>query len=172
MSWIRKRYKFSVAGIAQLQKDMQTLQDKLPELQKKFIQYSVEFLEERAKAHLSESIGHSWYVPTGALMSSFQKENGAEMGRLFNNYFTALWVEYGTGIVGAGTHPNPNGYQYDVNNHGEDGWVFKDKDGEYHFTRGMEAHRYMHSALIDYINGGADKMFAKAFDEVIGGALK
>lgn len=144
----------------------------MPTVQKLFIKYSIDYLDERARYHLGESIGHSWYVPTGALMSSFQKEYGTDMGRLFNNYYTALWVEYGTGIIGEGTHPDPKGYQYDVNNHDDEGWVYKDKNGNFHFTRGMEAHRYMYNALIDYLTQGANKIFEKAFDEVMKEGLK
>lgn len=166
------RANLSLNGIDSLLKKTTALEEGLPKVNKLFIRKSVDYLDERAKFHLGMSIGHSWYIPSGALMSSFQKVYGADFGRLFNNCFTALWVEYGTGIVGSGTHPDPKGYQYDVNNHGEDGWVYKDKEGNYHFTRGMEAHRYMYNALIDYLTGGVKRMYSEAFDEVLGGILK
>lgn len=37
----------------------------------------------------------------------------------------AQYVEYGTGIVGSeNPHPKPDGWSYDVNNHGEAGWWY------------------------------------------------
>lgn len=162
---------FSVNGIHRLKVKAQLLSDGLPGVRSLFIRKSIDYLEQRAKHHLGESIGHSWYTPSGALMNSFQKVYGAEFGRLFNDYFTASLVEYGTGIVGKGTHPTPKGHQYDVNNHGDDGWVYLGKDGEYHFTRGMEAHRYMYNALIDYISGAYKRIFNEAFNQILGGKL-
>lgn len=54
----------------------------------------------------------------------------------------------GTGVVGA-QNPNPNnsvpGWVYDVNEHGEAGWVyFKEKDGKYHWTKGIPSRPYMY----------------------------
>ena len=49
-------------------------------------------------------------------------------------------VEYGTGFEGAGGYGSDiaaeDGWQYDVNNHGEKGWVYKDNTG-YHWTAGV-----------------------------------
>lgn len=40
-----------------------------------------------------------------------------------------IYVEFGTGIVGKGTHPMPqlseDFFGWDVNNHGDEGWVYK-----------------------------------------------
>lgn len=83
------RVKLSLDGIEKLRKKISLIKDGMPTVQKLFIEYSIDYLDERARYHLGESIGHSWYVPTGALMSSFQKEYGTDMGRLFNDYFTA-----------------------------------------------------------------------------------
>lgn len=83
------RVKLTTDGIHQLRNKVSLIKNGLPTVQRLFIKYSVDYLDKRARYHLGESIGHSWYIPTGALMSSFQKEYGAEIGRLFNDYFTA-----------------------------------------------------------------------------------
>lgn len=49
------------------------------------------------------------------------------------------YKEYGTGIVGS-EHPHPdimNGWIYDVNEHGEKGWVYPKGDGTYGWTKGI-----------------------------------
>lgn len=49
-------------------------------------------------------------------------------------------VEYGTGIVGANSEASSiaKDWQYDMNNHGNDGWFYEDNSGQLHFTRGIE----------------------------------
>ena len=62
----------------------------------------------------------------------------------------AIYVEYGTGIVGSDKrHPEAAGkYDYDVNHHGNKGWVYKsDKDGHYYWTRGYIPRPFMYNTL-------------------------
>lgn len=54
----------------------------------------------------------------------------------------AAYVEFGTGIVGAEySHPNAGrrNWQYDVNGHGDAGWVYKDDAGDFYWTKGQPA---------------------------------
>ncbi len=65
--------------------------------------------------------------------------------RIWTNDWIVIFNEYGTGIKGTGTHPNPNGYQYNIKTEYKDElgrWVYKDKYGEFHTTSGMPA-KYM-----------------------------
>ena len=59
----------------------------------------------------------------------------------------AVYVEFGTGVVGnQSPHPNPNGYQYDIHNHGEDGWVYYNDDiGEFRWTKGFKSRPFMYN---------------------------
>lgn len=59
----------------------------------------------------------------------------------------AVFVEYGTGVVGmTNQHPAPVNWTYDVNNHGESGWVYKsDRDGNFHWTKGQISHPFMYN---------------------------
>lgn len=59
----------------------------------------------------------------------------------------AVYVEFGTGVVGQGSpHPAPAGWRYDVNNHGEAGWwYFNDRDQKWHWTKGIESRPFMYN---------------------------
>lgn len=59
----------------------------------------------------------------------------------------AIFVEYGTGVVGAGSpHPKPDGWQYDANGHGDEGWWYlNDRDGKVHWTRGYRSRPFMYN---------------------------
>ena len=65
----------------------------------------------------------------------------------------AVYVEYGTGIVGA-RNPHPlsgdHGWVYDINNHGENGWVyFSAHNGQcaFHHTRGQVSSPFMYNTF-------------------------
>jgi phage gpG-like protein len=66
-------------------------------------------------------------------------------GIIFTNCGHAAFVEFGTGVVGAGS-PHPTmPWQYDVNDHGEKGWVYYDeKQGRFRWTKGMPSRPYMY----------------------------
>lgn len=62
----------------------------------------------------------------------------------------AIYVEYGTGIVGKNDpHPEADGnYDYDVHQHGVQGWVYKnDNDGKFHWTKGFISRPFMYNTL-------------------------
>ena len=61
--------------------------------------------------------------------------------------YYAVYVEFGTGVVGKGSpHPNPQGYQYDVNSHGDKGWVYYDDDsGQFRWTKGFKSRPFMYN---------------------------
>lgn len=58
-----------------------------------------------------------------------------------NGFDLAKAVEYGTGIIGASSsgaeYAGNNGWQYDVNGHGNKGWFYVDSNGELFWTKGM-----------------------------------
>ena len=62
----------------------------------------------------------------------------------------AIYVEYGTGVVGAESpHPEAEGnWDYDVKHHGDEGWVYlNDNDGKYHWTKGFVSRPFMYNTL-------------------------
>lgn len=89
-------------------------------------------------------------IDTGALHDSIaaamltEKEGVVTTGVMY-----AVFVEYGTGIVGANEpHPEPNGYEYDVNGHGWAGWTYG-FNGKFYHTYGMPARPFMYGTLRD-----------------------
>ena len=86
-------------------------------------------------------------------------------GIIKTNAWHALFVEYGTGVVGkANQHPFPEGWAYDVNSHGEAGWVYKsDRDGKFHWTKGMPSRPFMYNTMRELerrLQGLANEVFS------------
>lgn len=62
------------------------------------------------------------------------------------------YKEFGTGVVGS---RNPHvseilsqiGWKYDVNEHGEKGWVYPKGDGTYGWTKGISAQKRFYNAM-------------------------
>lgn len=65
----------------------------------------------------------------------------------------AAYVEFGTGIIGEGDHPDAGraGWSYDINHHGESGWYYvaRNRDGLVHWTQGEPAKPFMYNAFIN-----------------------
>ena len=65
------------------------------------------------------------------------------------------YKEFGTGIVGS---QNPHfsdilaqiGWKYDINEHGEKGWVYPKEDGTFGWTKGIAAQRKFYNAIKKY----------------------
>lgn len=62
------------------------------------------------------------------------------------------YKEFGTGIVGS---QNPHvseflaksGWKYDVNEHGEKGWIYPKEDGTFGWTKGIPAEKKFYNAM-------------------------
>ena len=100
------------------------------------------------------------YVPvyTGELMNSIRGEASGREGRVIAYSDYGGYVEFGTGIVGAGEpHPAPwPGWTYDYNNHGEEGWWWPDDSGYYHWTQGQPAKPFMYNTAQELKNKYAE----------------
>ena len=89
----------------------------------------------------------AWY--TGELLSSidgyFSPTYG--VGIIKAGAYYAAYVEFGTGVVGSSSpHPDPQGWQYDVNAHGDEGWVYYDDySGEFRWTKGFKSRPFMYN---------------------------
>lgn len=97
-------------------------------------------------------------------------DNSKVTGGIIDKDVKDKYREYGTGIVGSN---NPHideelaktGWQYDINGHGESGWVFKDSTGNFWITRGQvaqkkfyEASKRMEEKLNEYIEEELNKL--------------
>lgn len=94
-------------------------------------------------------------VDTGALEESIQGVYlpSEHLGVIFTNVPYALYVEYGTGVVG---EANPHdlaaesGWEYDVNQHGDSGWWYlksTDMGNRFRWTKGMPARPFMYETF-------------------------
>jgi len=97
------------------------------------------------------------------------------VGIVTNNAYYAVFVEYGTGVVGAAspyvgpatvTSVSANGYgpysAYDQNGHGEEGWIYKGSDGKRHWTAGQPSRPFFYTMmrqLADAAPGVAERVF-------------
>lgn len=64
----------------------------------------------------------------------------------------AVYVEYGTGIVGKENKQHPtageDGWIYDVKNHKYKGWIYKGSDSKTHWTAGQPSRPFMYNTWV------------------------
>lgn len=85
--------------------------------------------------------------PTGRLRESIRYELIGDKGIWMtcdDEY--GVYVEFGTGIVGA-EKPHPHPWNYDINNHGTEGWWYK-KDNKRFHTYGQTSKHFMYDAWL------------------------
>lgn len=86
-------------------------------------------------------------VDSGELYNSIFAKYEGDAGFVVADATHAAFVEFGTGTMGKNS-PHPQiavaGWHYDVNNHGELGWWYVGRDGQYHWTKGMPSRPYMY----------------------------
>lgn len=117
-----------------------------------------------AKGNVTMMVGHlTGATSTGRLAESiywkFDKES--RTGIIATDLYYAVFVEYGTGIVGeANPHPEPT-WSYDVNGHGTDGWNYIGEDGKLHWTMGQISHPFMYNTYTELMRTAPD--IAKRF---------
>lgn len=101
---------------------------------------SADIKSARAKAELQSSISGIFNRNLGTGVLSVGGPSGS------TGYF-AVFVEFGTGVVGARS-PHPDlipGWGYDSSGHGESGWYYyKEADGQVHWTQGQPSHPFMY----------------------------
>lgn len=85
---------------------------------------------------------------TGDLYESIEGyfDEASRTGIVKAGAWYAVYVEYGTGIVGANSPHPDGGWAYDINGHGEDGWDYIDRWGVPRHTTGMRSRPFMYDA--------------------------
>ncbi len=107
-------------------------------------------------------------VYTGELEESitgfFDPEAG--IGIIRANAPYAVYVEFGTGVIGkSNPHPAPEGWKYDVNEHGDKGWwYFNERDQKWHWTKGMASRPFMYNTLQE-LQREAEKIARRVFNK-------
>lgn len=140
--------KLTTRSIEDAVREVKEYKRKLNDRVKALIRELVDKGVEIAKAQVRE-LGA---VYTGQLEESitgfFDEETGLGIIRTDCPY--AIYVEFGTGVVGKrNPHPEPiEGWQYDVNEHGDKGWwYFNERDQKWHWTKGMVSRPFMYNTL-------------------------
>lgn len=148
------KVKLSSAGVRQAVRQLREYEAKVRAAPVKIVEALTSFGEETAVMAVLP------FAETGTLASSIKSEAGGNVGFVKCECGYAVYVEFGTGIKGAGS-PHPDtailGWKYDVNNHGELGWWYptdesdpnpyksRSKDGSlYAWTRGMPSRPFMY----------------------------
>lgn len=98
---------------------------------------------------LAEEAGRDTYKSVETVPAEMQGETAIAYARSTNEIDT--YKEFGTGIVGS---QNPHvddalaksGWRYDVNGHGEKGWIYPKEDGSFGWTRGQPAQKKFYQA--------------------------
>ena len=84
------------------------------------------------------------------------------VGIIYTDSYYAIFVEYGTGVVGEGgrKHPLlPSGWKYDINKHGDDGWWYiSDRDGKLHWTKGQESRPFMYETYKELMRIAGERL--------------
>lgn len=88
-------------------------------------------------------------IYTGDLQNSIEGafDPSTGIGVIKAGAMYAVYVEFGTGVTGKGSpHPAPNGWKYDINDHGEAGWwYFNERDSKWHWTKDMKSRPFMYN---------------------------
>lgn len=87
--------------------------------------------------------------------------------RIWTNDWIVIFNEYGTGIKGIGTHPNPNNYEYNIKTEFKDEfgrWTYYNDDvGQYVTTNGMPA-KHMFNDVENLLNECAKEFYSSAIN--------
>jgi len=83
-------------------------------------------------------------VDFGDLRESIEGRVENNKGYVYTTMYYAPFVEFGFGVVGA-RNPHPEiSINYDVNNHGDDGWIYFDnKRCEFRWSKGQPSKPFM-----------------------------
>lgn len=94
-------------------------------------------------------------VDTGELADSIERgvfDRSSGFGIIRATAYYAIFVEYGTGYDAANAKPHPwkdeAGWDYDVNQHGEKGWLYYGWDFKWHRTNGTPARPFMYNTMM------------------------
>lgn len=134
------------------------LEKNLPKLQSIILDKLSEYTRERMKYYIDKSVNTDY--ATGHLSNSvaIQKINESTVKVYVDEGLCpyAVYVEYGTGIIGAGTHPDYNGA------YKQEGWWYPTNENDPNpnkkqlpngdwvvYTEGQVAHKFLYNAYQD-----------------------
>ena len=113
------------------------------------VKIATELMYEKVKQYCYENgiVNH-----TGNIHMEYDPDT--KIGRVWTSDLVLIFNEMGTGITGSNSpHPNPSknfkDWKYDVNEHGEKGWVYPKSDGTFGWTKGLPSKHMFYNAFND-----------------------
>ena len=128
----------SLSSIEEFEDFLKTKKEQLPEVAENIvIQVSEEGLKDNHSSTELLPVVNTGDVVSGGIVTTDEVDT---------------YKEFGTGIVGS---ENPHvaeflakvGWRYDVNEHGEKGWIYPKKDGTFGWTKGIPADPKFYEAI-------------------------
>lgn len=124
-------------AIAQVQKyknDLGTKMDKLISM----------LVDEGVKIARTQLVGINFTGELDASITGYYSPSTG-VGVIKTDKWYAVYVEFGTGIVGKRSpHPDSDNWRYDINNHGDEGWIyFNERTGRWQWTKGFKSRPFM-----------------------------
>lgn len=81
----------------------------------------------------------------GSIYSKVEQDAGSTIGTVYTNKQYAAYVEFGTGPVGQANHAGISPEM--AVSYTQEGWVWPDTEGGFHYTEGQPAQPFMYPAL-------------------------
>lgn len=156
------QFTLDVSSIAQAISEVEKYRDDL----KHAIQELVRTLTEEGREAAIMNVVRLGAFDTGQLADTSFHTRGYysddySIGIIYTDAYYAVFVEYGTGVVGkAGPkHPFlPAGWEHDHNHHGDAGWTYiSDRDGKLHWTKGQPSRPFMYQTYMELIRMAQQK---------------
>lgn len=158
-----------------------------------FVLSSLEWIKSKAISYLKTSAIDPIII--GKIEQGFLIQTNAKNGALVNTEDKAVYIEFGVGIKGKGTHPEAAsaGYEYDVPSDkktADGGWTFKRRisagidilpqnretrkfvggtDAAIIYTHGQGGELFVYNACMDYMNSSTPQIiFNQIFNKYLG----
>lgn len=130
--------RLSLKSIEEYQDFLKNYKEKLPKAVENIV-------TKVSKVGLQDNYKSTEVIPT-------KNEGNVITGGIKTTDTKDTYREFGTGIVGS---QNPHisdilsqiGWKYDVNEHGEKGWIYPKEDGTYGWTKGISAQKKFYNAM-------------------------
>ena len=135
------------------------------------VQFLIETMTDRGAEIARAKVVEMGAVYSGELLSSINSYlfafGGNPVGFIRVNAEYGMFVEFGTGIVGAENTKHPAhdafNWEHDVHEHGHSGWWYPGDDGKPHWTKGQESRPFMYETARKL-----EEEFPKIVKEVFG----
>lgn len=135
------KLKLSTDSINQALKEVKAYQKKVDRAGAEIVKVATEMGVEEAK---NQALYMNAY-DSGDLVNGIVAEYRDGKGYIHSTAMHTMFVEMGTGVTGKNSPGSTiPGWEYDINEHGEEGWYYYDKDGKRHWTKGMPSRPFMY----------------------------